>query len=223
MIGVNRRRVMGGGGESYTALSYVQDGLIGLYDGIENAGNGVHDANATSWLNLANTNESITDIDNTFTWGDDYLLPPSVMNVGRIPSCHPLTIECVFQDTGSGTYIPLGLRVYWIGIRANNTVNFLNGGYYVTLPSRTAKISISGIMNDANIARDPSAIYLNGVSSMIKQAGMTFSFIPNVFNCTHFNYGIGTFKFFCIRLYDRQLTEAEVLANYNIDKQRFGL
>ena len=221
---LNRRRYMGGAKGILPASSYIQDGLIALYDGIENAGAGVHDANATSWLNLANTSESITNIDNTFTWGDDYLLPPLVIQVGIIPSYKPLTIECVFQDTSSGAYIPLGLQVYWIGIRANNTVNFSSGGYYATLASRNAKASISGIMSDANTAKNPSAIYLNGVSAMVSSSGMTFTFYPNKFNVTQrFQYGTGTFKFYCIRLYDRQLTEAEVLANYNIDKQRFGL
>lgn len=35
-----------------TARSYVQDGLIAMWDGIENAGWGVHDSSATVWHNL---------------------------------------------------------------------------------------------------------------------------------------------------------------------------
>ena len=35
-----------------TARSYVQDGLVAMWDGIENAGWGVHDNNATAWVNL---------------------------------------------------------------------------------------------------------------------------------------------------------------------------
>ena len=223
MIAVNRRRYMGASGGGGTANLYIQDGLIAMYDGIENAGVGVHDANATSWINLANTSESITGIDNTFTWGDDYLLPPLVQGVGTIPPYQPYTIECVFQNVGTGAYIPLGLHTYWIGIRANNTINFLTNGYYVTLPSRDAKVSISGIMR-TNIERNqPSAIYLNGVESMVSEQGMTFSFSLDNFNASSFRYGTGTFKFYCLRLYNRQLNEQEVLANYAIDQQRFGL
>lgn len=220
---LSRRRYMGKVNGIIPASSYIQDGLIALYDGIENAGVGVHDANATSWLNLANTSESITDIDNTFTWGDDYLLPPLVTGVGRIPACYPYTIECVFEDTGTGAYIPLGLQVYWVGIRANNTINFRNGGYYATLPSRDGKYSVCGIMPTNTTENNPTAIYVNGVDAMTKSSGMTFGLTKNVFNSARFNYGTGTFKFHCIRLYNRQLTEAEVLVNYNIDKQRFGL
>ena len=218
-IGDKRRRYMGS-----SKKQYIQDGMIAWYDGEWNEDIGVHNSSATKWVNLADKGNDITGIDNTFTWGDDYLLPPLALNVGNIPSYKPLTIECVFQDTSSGAYIPLGLSVYWIGIRANNTVNFSSGGYYVTLASRNAKSSISGIMTDANTARNPLAIYLNGVSSMVSSGGMTFTFVQNKFNATHsFNYGTGTFKFYCIRLYNKQLSEAEVLNNWQIDKQRFGL
>ena len=40
-------------GLAATALDYVQDGLIAHWDGVENAGNGVHDSSATTWKNLA--------------------------------------------------------------------------------------------------------------------------------------------------------------------------
>ena len=36
-----------------TARDYVQDGLIAMWDGIENAGWGTHDPNATVWKDLA--------------------------------------------------------------------------------------------------------------------------------------------------------------------------
>lgn len=36
----------------WTARDYVQDGLIAMWDGIENAGWGVHDSNATIWKDL---------------------------------------------------------------------------------------------------------------------------------------------------------------------------
>ena len=44
--------VVGFEAEAYTSASYVQDGLIAQWDGIENAGRGVHDANAATWVDL---------------------------------------------------------------------------------------------------------------------------------------------------------------------------
>lgn len=39
-------------GEGLNAFSYIQKGLAACYDGIENAGAGVHDPNATTWVDL---------------------------------------------------------------------------------------------------------------------------------------------------------------------------
>jgi hypothetical protein len=41
-----------GGRKDYTAKDYVQDGLVAMWDGIENAGRGVHDDTATVWKDL---------------------------------------------------------------------------------------------------------------------------------------------------------------------------
>ena len=41
-----------------TAADYVQDGLIAMWDGIENVGWGVHDANALVWVNLGSLGSS---------------------------------------------------------------------------------------------------------------------------------------------------------------------
>ena len=38
---------------TYTSASYVQDGLITQWDGIDNVGTGTHDPNATVWKDLA--------------------------------------------------------------------------------------------------------------------------------------------------------------------------
>ena len=35
-----------------TVAGYVQDGLVGHWDGIDNAGTGMHDPNATTWKDL---------------------------------------------------------------------------------------------------------------------------------------------------------------------------
>ena len=39
-------------GEGLNAFSYIQKGLSACYDGVENAGAGVHDPNATTWADL---------------------------------------------------------------------------------------------------------------------------------------------------------------------------
>ena len=59
----------------YTAADYVQDGLIAMWDGIENAGFGVHDPNATTWKDLSPSGFDLTNqqraFDSQFYWKAD--------------------------------------------------------------------------------------------------------------------------------------------------------
>ena len=55
-----------------TAKDYVQDGLIAMWDGIENAGWGVHDPNATVWKDLVGSYD-IQLIAETYVWRKDQL------------------------------------------------------------------------------------------------------------------------------------------------------
>ncbi len=61
---------------TYSAKSYVQDGLIGHFDAIENAGYGTHDTSTETWVNLVGTNvmdhfsvQALT----KWSWSDTYL------------------------------------------------------------------------------------------------------------------------------------------------------
>ena len=45
------------GGGVPTARDYVQDGLVAMWDGIENAGWGVHDQSATTWKDIIGSND----------------------------------------------------------------------------------------------------------------------------------------------------------------------
>lgn len=51
-MGLVMRRNLMAAKSGYTAKDYVQDGLIAMWDGIENAGLGRHDTNATTWKDL---------------------------------------------------------------------------------------------------------------------------------------------------------------------------
>ena len=51
---------------SYTATDYVQDGLIAMWDGIENAGFGIHDSEAAIWKDLTENGFDLT-VNNAWT------------------------------------------------------------------------------------------------------------------------------------------------------------
>lgn len=60
---------------SYTASDYIQDGLIAMWDGIENAGWGVHDPNATAWTEIVS--RTSTSIGSGAVFAQDYVSVPS--------------------------------------------------------------------------------------------------------------------------------------------------
>lgn len=53
---------------SLTSRSYVQKGLVAQYDGINNAGTGLHDSSATTWKNLTGDTSLDGTCDSKLTW-----------------------------------------------------------------------------------------------------------------------------------------------------------
>ncbi|MBQ3288021.1 MAG: hypothetical protein IJH50_01255 [Kiritimatiellae bacterium] len=62
-----------------TATSYVQDGLLAHWDGIDNAGIGVHDSSSTTWKNISPNRLTLAEdgldltLGSTGSWGETYL------------------------------------------------------------------------------------------------------------------------------------------------------
>lgn len=93
--------------EMVTAKDYVQDGLIAMYDGIENVGYGQHSVSSTIWVNLAGTGwdgdigrrvvieknavllDGIRGVESAVTIGKGWFGKPS-----------KITIECMIQPMG---------------------------------------------------------------------------------------------------------------------------
>ena len=167
------RSNLGGDGEEYgdvepyTAASYVQEGLFLMYDGIENAGWGIHEDTLTHMQDLGPYNLSFP-VSATWTVGDDYLFVPKNYYTPRtinLPddayealyaalSNATITIEFVWEDLGSaydtgggaanrGPISMLGSNYEVLGCRVGTfRGNFWNTGYgYYWSPS----ISISDI------------------------------------------------------------------------------
>ena len=75
MLGARTGAWAKSGGGVPTAKDYVQDGLVAMWDGIENAGWGVHDLSATTWVNLAGGSiEDISLYTQNCEWSDDALI-----------------------------------------------------------------------------------------------------------------------------------------------------
>ena len=105
--------------KGWTARDYIRDGLVALWDGIENAGWGTHDSNAAIWKDLVGDMD-FTEFGGGKTWEDDALhchrvwASPMIVEMtddmyaflkGKVDEAS-LTVEYVFTD--DGTAFPSG-------------------------------------------------------------------------------------------------------------------
>ena len=123
------RNALLSGGAKLSAKSYVQDGLVAMWDGIENAGWGVHDASATTWTDLIG---GITPTANsTLTWGDDCInlagnkyLSFTSSDLRAIYNAHKLSLEFVVNPPSNQNNI---------GVFYNYTYNNTFPGWFSTM------------------------------------------------------------------------------------------
>ena len=212
---------------------YITEGLIVWYDGNNNTGNG-HNNETTTWKNLASDeNDGVL---NGGTWYDNYLLldgKDDWLNLGVIKESN-ITIENVIEH-GNGT------RTYGIN-------NFNDGGYglsddyskgynaliininksYRTISSRT-KFERNKIYSlSAKYNGESADFFENGqkyslaIKGSLYYSDNTVTVIggnPSGNNC----FSFAQEKVYSVRIYNRALTDEEILQNYEVDKATFGL
>lgn len=197
-----------------------------MWDGIENAGEGVHDEAATMWVDLSGNGWSLTKKSGEFA-ADHYVLGGlDCATISAMP--HGVqTIEIVFQNYGSGveciiwaTGKDAGIdrQVCWI---RNAQLGF---GYNGNSKATGISVNYYACTFGTNSDRAPSATFFNG-------APETFSGSVNYFSSTYTHGGMcinprfGTVSgsIYSLRLYSRTLTAEEIIHNYQIDKARFNL
>ena len=201
---------------------YVQDSLIMRLDGILNTRKG-HDANATVWEDLVGLyNFTKT---NAFTFGDN-----CVLVTGQIDSKYGVivpdeyTLEIIYQYSGNANY-GIGMEqfspmfrgrrdtVSWWA-RQNPDTSDSTRLYYGSKFEINAPRSIAITQN-----ADGCKCYQNGVFKNNKSSVYTSGSYQKIRN--YIGTEVMTGKIFAIRLHKRALTDAEIMQNYEIDKNRF--
>lgn len=87
-----------------TARDYVQDGLIAMFDGVENAGLGTNDANATVWVDLSGNGNDV-DVDSTqASWEDGFLKVTGTTCTRNEEITNIATLEVLFRAPMESTY-----------------------------------------------------------------------------------------------------------------------
>ena len=222
MIAARNSFLMGGGGPTPWQNPYVTNGLIAMWDGEWNAGGGVHDANATTWLDLSGNGN---DLDITAgTWAADHFVcnGASGGKTGFIDGV--LTLEAVAKITATNDYrFAIGLHTSGSNFDRYFGTNRTLINFYSNGPGVPLRV---GVVESYGFDYVVGAIYKNG--GPVAPAG----------NGTYYPKGQATGvvlgasagggypfggEIYAIRLYSRALTAAEVAANYAVDAARFGL
>ena len=204
-----------------TARDYVQNGLVAMWDGIENAGWGVHDPNATTWMNLVTGVASANVGDRT--WGDSWLETTGTLHLNLSDNePNSRTMEAIFQTASSDVQnVIMSMYTRRVIGTAGTSIGIAP---YSAIPVDTVSGRVWSVaVAYPNESNTPDAAYINGLANTDRTSG-------NFTNPVSSSIRIGGLyskpfsgKVYGVRLYSRQLTSAEISANYAIDKARFNL
>ena len=217
-----------------TSVGYIKNGLVAHWDGVENAGRGVHDPSATVWKDLVAGRE--------FTLSNVTVADNSMVFKGVQTSYGELSVAdtaATFEKASDGT-----LEIVYAA--ADNTATKIilqsseASGHAISVWQGNRLLTVSGSVNNSPYFNFSSGTATNIVSvryasakpgdarvsgNQLTTAGLdcwnsaTNSTIIGTRNSKANNHFKGAI--YSIRVYSRQLTDAEIDANHAIDRKRF--
>lgn len=238
----------GGGG---WVNPYVTDGLVAMWDGEWNAGPGVHDANATSWVDLV-AGMVIPFIDSlvynrTYYWRDKFIemdgykTAPVVSTADAVKQA--LASDCTIElvaDVGLNQGSVSTLFAY-----DATSAGFLARNTYTSSSGQTSAIFNNNFMwrfarplfksyscgGTADFYALHDVVTISGMSGTHYQLNVDGTIHTDTWTANAGNPNSSLSEILCsnrikayaCRIYSRALTAAEIAANYAIDKARFNL
>ena len=222
-----------------TAADYVQDGLLVQWDGIDNAGTGVHDPAATTWKNLAGGGYDLT-LTNNAAWNAEgrALVVDGISAFNPSAAPEYKTIEVVFKRTnlgGNGRILfnsgiktrfvlfdgTTSIAAYFSGATLNDASITTKRIYQEFIPSEinflAARYDDDGIVTD---------VFKNADARNDGVIANPWYHAPSIYiggrimpgkTPEYLWYG----EVYAIRLYGTRLTKAQLAHNHRIDCQRF--
>ena len=242
--------VMPGCGHAYRATferdldnaapSYVTDGLVGRWDGIENAGEGIHNTATNRWVDLSGQGGDFIRRTQTASFTETGLKKKAegVCATNLLVHTDVVTIECAVSDVPSsgwvnavflGTNQTLNLRN-----EANNKRQFFFDDRHLRwrMDGQPDELTMSVIYTKNGNIPMGQAFYLDGAppsNGSVYGDGMYWYGQPQVNTSiggrmSNTGSGDGTtfgYTVHALRFYNRALTEAEVAYNSAVDRLRF--
>lgn len=201
---------------------YISDGLYAMYDGIWNAGLGIHQTSISSWKDLVGNNDAEIDPSQVF---EDYAFEDGIHQCKLITMIGlPFTIEICTTDINqtSAWFMLMGSANDFcsIGIQSkggNPSWKTNNGA------GSTVKFSGGTISARAFDDKKYQLVSNGNTFGAIADSGDFRGQGTDLVWSKPWNQNRGTKKVHCIRIYSRALSDDEIAHNNAIDKARFNL
>lgn len=228
-----------------TAADYIQDGLVAMWDGIENAGYGEFAPDATKWIDLVSGVPLVPVTASRMSVGPSYI---NVANTGMrvdlpgisdIFASHNFSFQVVLRSNSDSTVTTTafcsagGSRPGFTGANsASGLAKFgtLNAGAWDTGMNAGYGSIVSASYVAMPISNDGTRVLLYKDSKRVGGIEREPDKFP--LSSNRLSIGISAFNpqltavdmdYFSVRIYNRALTPEEIRYNYLIDKMRFGL
>ena len=227
-----------GNGETYTSASYVQDGLIAQWDGIDNAGTGTHNPLSAVWKDLKGSCD-MTLLNNGESWVNGQALYVNGAGAaGSTAAPRYTTIEVVYKMAGGACLFVSGLKWGNTDWYISRIVAFSGGTRAIFTNAHEGQTIY---IPDANgdVVHSLSAIYESNNSDVVISASMDgYVRTQNTVQTSWYDATgvvmVGDRKtdarsepwageIYAIRLYDRALSVGELAENQKVDAARFGV
>lgn len=222
---------------------YVTDGLITMLDGEWNVAGGQHETTPQRWIDISGNGNDFYVVNNS-VFGDDHAIVGGTgFATGQVFSLAPSMkhVEVVVERDDAGSDIGVvftqrntggkggGYADFYFFWRPDGKVEIvaydLSNPSYIESAAYCKNGSAFSVGSRYSISSGDGKIYVNG-SEITGAIGTSRLNIRGIFIASTWSSTSGylwTGKIYSIRYYNRVLTDAELSANYAIDKARFNL
>lgn len=236
---INFRNALMTGKRGPTAKDYVQTGLVAMWDGIENAGWGVHDASATTWKDLVGNRDWTLGPSTSYEWTansfdakDQFAATQDFIDgslVSTVEFCARIKTTPL-AGSGNFAYIIIGRAhtpgapYYGLLVRGDTAALMACHNYWIG--AATAYKDSATSMSFPDYLNLNALAYFNGVGVSTSMANTLNYNATTRGTVARIGGTLGqsmSIEVFNMRLYSTVLTAAEIARNYAIDKARFNL
>lgn len=225
-VGARLQGMLASENQQYTPADYVQDGLMAMWDGEWNAGIELHEDSPSRWIDLIGGND-LTLLQGV-VFGSNFVTTDNSFGSSYYGAVNQriefLTIEFVFEtESPAQQYIQMdlyrrssvGVWDTYIGVGLWKAVSYGRS----TVGERISASVFYPTFSD-NV---PIHAYVNGEALPFVNVNFSkpYSVAWTIGGTAYGNPFIG--KIFCVRLYDRELSDSERIHNLKVDEGRFGL